>query len=368
MLIAYYISNQTCKVKHIEQVSEYSINLDLDFSDKTTITVAEYPSLEEGDMIVIDNSGSKIFTGICDSFSGDTAPYKISLKQMECLFDRKIFVGTESLISSTGIEDFIVSEIQANFIGSGDSLLDKTYMTIKATTHTPLSTTVASNITVTDNIYNLKTFLGNIKQYYSIFLNFTITNGTLAIEVVKDTADEIKLDTNMTDITNLSESYSVTALARLTVLWKIPDTTTTNTVSGSTLSLSSTVVGASEYRNFYLKSDRTITQDIDDEDRISGTSSCIYSEQEDEADMLQDAYNSFASNSYKHSMTMDVLSNSKIYPADELYLGRKIVIKSKTTGEVTSTMISKVSKSNDKVVSLTLGSLAITLIDKIRRL
>ena len=121
----------------------------------------------------------------------------------------------EELIAQSGIEDFIVKAIEDNFITSGDSQMDKSYLSVSADTHTPIATKVEAE----NGVYNLKTYLGNAKQYYGIFLEFSFST-RLEIRIRKKDEPPIPIDIEVTDISDYTETYSVSVLAKLLVNWK----------------------------------------------------------------------------------------------------------------------------------------------------
>lgn len=122
-----------------------------------------------------------------------------------------------------------------------------------------------------------------------------------------------------------------------------------------------------ETKIYYLRSDRTITTDASDSERVDGTTKTIFIEAETEDEMYQEALNEFKSNSYNHSVSAKFLINSKLYDTKDLYVGRKCRILSEKAG-IKETMITAISKkdSND-YIEVTFGNLPVTLTRKIRK-
>ena len=350
-LYIYYIDHLTGRIKGGAECVKYSFSRDIDFKDKSTAVVTERPGIGNDDIVVINEGAKRILAGVCESISTGSAPYTLNILPIENIFDRTIFVQNESLISGTGMEDFIRTVIVQNFISSGDSLFDKSYMSATAATHTRISTTVASTVNSENGVYNFKTFLGNVLQYYGIGLDFTIGNGSTAISVKKDPKAPLLIDTRFTDVEGFQETYDVRVLAKLAVRWK---NTNTSAVTS---------------RTFYLQEDRSITENASSATRVSGTVESVYIETGTEAEMLQEVRNQFTSNSYSHSMSMNIAKSSKIYSPEDLYVGRKVRIRSGKTGLITETIITrKTESSENEIQKITLGKLPVTLIDKIRRL
>ena len=279
---------------------------------------------------------------------------------------RPVLVGLTVLVLVIGIGMTVWNKLYGSFvapvdredpaeyafeISSGDSLFDKSYMSATAATHTRISTTVASTVNSENGVYNFKTFLGNVLQYYGIGLDFTIGNGSTAISVKKDPKAPLLIDTRFTDVEGFQETYDVRVLAKLAVRWK---NTNTSAVTS---------------RTFYLQEDRSITENASSATRVSGTVESVYIETGTEAEMRQEVRNQFTSNSYSHSMSMNIAKSSKIYSPEDLYVGRKVRIRSGKTGLITETIITrKTESSENEIQKITLGKLPVTLIDKIRRL
>lgn len=354
-MLAYILDNRDLRIKDILEFEQYDFKEDIDYTDKSTITVARKPIISDDDFVFCKDDNQVVFTGICETYksSSNDVEYTISLRQKENLFDRQIFAEQEELISGTGIEDFIVQAIRDNFTASGDGLMDKGYITVSALTHT----SVAARVDAEQGVYNLKTYLGNAKQYYGIFVDFEFAGKQLIVKVYKKDAPVIPIDIEVTDISDYTETYSVSVLARLLVNWKVPDTEDSD---------GKITVGPLRRRQFFLLSDRTITQNIADENRAAGISKSIYIETEKEEEMLQKAYNEFASNQYSHKISFSLNRNSSLYPENRFFVGRKCTIKTKS-GVRTSMITKSEIKSTSSMINLTFGNLKVTLIEKLRR-
>lgn len=118
---------------------------------------------------------------------------------------------------------------------------------------------------------------------------------------------------------------------------------------------------------YYLRSDRSITENIDDPERVDGTTKTVYIEAETEAEMYEEAANQFKANSYNHSVSAKFLINSKLYDTSDLYVGRRCKILSEAAGAKES-MITAVARSDGSdYIAVTFGNLPVTLTRKIRR-
>lgn len=120
-------------------------------------------------------------------------------------------------------------------------------------------------------------------------------------------------------------------------------------------------------KTYFLRSDRTITEDANDPERVDGTVKTIYVEAETEEEMYQEALNEFKSNSYNHSVTAKFLINSKLYDTNDLYVGRRCRILTEKAG-IKETMITAVKRKDESdYIEVTFGSLPVTLTRKLRK-
>ena len=354
-MLAYILDNKNLKIKDILEFEKYEFKEDIDYSDKGSITVARKPNIDDDDYVICKNDNHIEFIGICETYKSTSAEqeYAITLLQKESLFDRQIFAEQEKLIATVGIEDFIVLAIKKNFVESGDAFMDKSYITVNAKTHTM----VAAKVETENGVYNLKTYLGNAKQYYGIFLDFEFYENQLIIKVHKRDDAVIPIDIGVTDISDYQETYSVSVLAKLLVNWKIPDREDSEGI---------VTVGPMTQRKFFLLADRSITEDITDVNRAAGISKSVYIETETEEEMLQQVYNEFSSNQYSHKISFYLNRNSRLYPESRFYVGRKCIIRTKS-GVRTSIITKSEVKNTSGMILLTFGKLKITLIEKLRR-
>ena len=336
------ISRNAFTLLDVVQVSGYELNLNSDYDGKSTFVVVKKPIADEDDFIIFRDNGI-VFCGIIGTIENEygSESYTITAIEMARLFDRKIILTNTELLE-TGIEDFIANQIADNFISSDDELLNIAYLTVTAKSHTP----VAAKPENENSIYNLCTYIGNALTTYGIFIDFEFTKTGINILLEKKAQEKLDIDTvNVTDVTVANEVYSISALTTLTVLW---DNGTTNTT-----------------RRFFLKTDRTITEDVDDPDRAKGSSSAIYTAAETEDAMIQEAKNQFTSNSYQHRVEFNVLKTSKLIPENQLYIGHKC--RAKTKNGIKNSMITGITRTNNSnIISVTLGQLKITLIEKLK--
>lgn len=221
-MILYLLSKDNLAIKTVQTLSSYEFKEDIDFGDSSSIVVADYIQMEDGDYALIKDGEEQVFFGICQEMKPSDTGYTVTLKQKENLFDTTIFNDGEALIQSTGMEDYIVKAIKDNFVSSGDALMDMDYIQVSASTHTKIAVRVSTIVDAENGVYNLKTFLGNVRQHYGIFLDFTVSNGLIQINVNCRDQSLLNIDTKLPEVTDLSETYSVKVLSKLIVKWDTP--------------------------------------------------------------------------------------------------------------------------------------------------
>lgn len=348
-MIASIISRYSLTLTDTLTVADYGLALDADYDGKSQIVLHRKPEASEDDFIIL-NDGGIVFQGIIQSIENQKGQksHTITAVEMQRLFDRKVILTNESLLS-TGIEDFIADQITGNFISSDDDLLNIPYLTVTAKTHTP----VVAKVDAEDGIYNLCTYIGNALTSYGIFVGCEFTSNALNVVIEKRQQSALKIDTGLANIVNLSEIYETKVLAKLTVLWTRKE-----------VNEAGEEVEITETKNFFLKTDRTITEDVNDPDRAKGSVDVIVVIADTEDEMKQAAYDQFKANSYQHKITFDAMP-SKLVPAADLYVGHQLTVK--TESGIKDSIITGISQSNGKeAISVTLGQMKVTLIEKLK--
>lgn len=339
------ISRLSFTLTDILTVSEYKLSTDSEYSGKSQFVLHRKPVAEEDDFIILMDDGVQ-FQGIISSIENKKGQnsYTVTAIEMPRLFDQKVVLANEPLLA-TGIEDFIAAEITGNWISNADDIVNIDYLTVTAKTHTPIAAAVDAE---EGGVYNLCTYIGNAMTKYGIFLTFEFTASALNIVIEKKTQSTLQIDTGIADIMNLSEVHSVQALAKLTVLWYQGSEATTATV-----------------KNFFLSTDRTITQTMTDPDRAKGTVDVMVSKAETEAAMIQEVQDKFTGNSYNHKITFDFLITSKLISESEMYVGHSCKVKTKNG--IKDSIITAINKSNESnSINVTLGQMKVTLIEKLK--
>jgi hypothetical protein len=241
----------------------------------------------------------------------------------------------EEIIRHEGIEDYIAEQINTNFVNNEDILMNRDYLEIRVKTHTKLDVSVSTIVDVQNDIYNLHTFMTNCTQNYNITYNVFLENKKLIIEIENKEIKKELIDVNAQPISNYTEVFETDVVSKVVVITK----------------------DGSKY-NLYLKTDRTTTENMLDEDRAEGKTEVVYAENIEDA--KQKALDTFKGNAYNHNVTFD-------YYNKEIKLGTPITIKTKES-LIYDTYISAVSKQKgSKLYKYTCGNIRIGFIDKLKK-
>jgi hypothetical protein len=338
--VAYFFDRQTFKLKEISNYENYNINIDEETNSKTTFDIIKELDISNKDFVLLKKNGKTDYLGIIDDIVNENGEKKnsITCKYISNIFDRKIILKNESLISEKGIEDFILYTIQQNFTNSNDTLLNIDFLDVEILTHTKVNKSIDN---VENNIYNFHTFVTNCTQNYNIILEFSINNKRLKLKIYKESAKTKNVDATLADITNYTELFEKNVTAKVIVLCK----------------------DKSEH-NWFLKSDRTVTDNINDENRAFGDIEVVYTEKVEDA--YQTALNEFKSNTYKHMITFDLYKNSKIINVNDLRIGTPINVKTKNN-ILLNTYISAINDTGGNFITFTTGNMRINFIDKLKK-
>ncbi|OKZ59926.1 MAG: hypothetical protein BHV96_05595 [Clostridium sp. CAG:354_28_25] len=241
----------------------------------------------------------------------------------------------EEIIRYQGIEDYIAEQINKNFINNEDTLMNREYLEVRVKTHTKLNVSVSTIVDVQNDIYNLHTFMTNCTQNYNITYNVFLENKKLIIEIENKEIKKELIDVNAQPISNYTEVFETDVVSKVVVITK----------DGSRYTL-------------YLKTDRTTTENMLDENRAEGKTEVVYAENIEDA--KQKALDTFKGNAYNHNVTFD-------YYDREIKVGTPITIKTKES-LIYDTYISAVTKQKgSKFYKYTCGNIRISFIDKLKK-
>ena len=332
--LIWIFSKDDFRVKDILEVSDYTIVMDDETNGNSNIVILRKANAIYNDIVGFKKNGIVVYFGIIKEISNSkgTNKYTLSCKYITNIFDRTIPLGNENIIRTQGLENFIKNEIELNFTNSPDVFFNINYISVVCETHTIKQVAVTN---VENGIYNLQTWMTNCTQKYDIVYEFAIVKinnaWKLQITIKNKSENKILIDTKADSIVDYEEVFETDVIAKVTVL------TSTNTYE------------------LYLKTDRTTTTNMFDENRAEGKAVTVYVEDYQYAE--QTALDQIRANTYNHNITFS-LHNKYIKP------GTPVAIKTKDS-VIYDTYISSVTIKRSSFYEYICGNIRINFIDKL---
>ena len=324
-------------VKDIVEISDYEISIDEETNSNSLISVLKKTTAKSEDIVAIKKNNEVIYWGIIDNIQNNDgeALYQYTLKYITNLFNQSVILEDENLIKTAGIEDFIESTINDNFINNIDTFVNLNYLEINVKTHTKKQTTVSN---VQNNIYNLHTWMTNCTQLYNIVYSFEILNKKLVMTIEEKELEIELIDVNAQSISNYTEVFETDVVSKVTVLYDRVNE----------------AENPGQY-NLYLLNDRTTTTDMNNTNRAAGKSVTVYTANYEDAQQM--ALDQMKANAYNHNITF-------AYYNRFIQIGTPIAIKTKES-LIYDTYISAIKITQSKFIEYTCGNIRINFIDKL---
>ena len=324
-------------VKDIVEIANYEINIDEETNANTIINVLKKTTAKARDLVVIKKNNEVIYWGTIDNIQNTDGQslYEYTIKYITNLFDQNIILENESLIKTTGVEDFIADAITNNFISNTDTFVNINYLQLNIKTHTKKQTSVTN---VKNGIYNLHTWITNCTQSYDIVYSFSIANKKLVMTIEVKEAEKELIDVNAQAISNYVEVFETDVVSKVTVLYDF--------------------VNNEEQKGqytLYLLNDRTTTTDKNNENRANGKIETVYTPNYEDAPQM--ALDIMKANAYNHNITF-------AYYDRFIQVGTPIAIKTKES-LIFDTYISAIKITQNKFYEYTCGNIRINFIDKL---
>lgn len=343
ILLLYFLDKNTLEIKDYIEISSYEILIDEETNQNTIFNLSRKVEVDNKDFVVLKRNAKNEYLGILEEnlTENQEENYQISCKYISNIFDRDVWVGNyEDLIKTTGLEDYILNIIKTHFTENADYLLNKKYLDVTISSHTPKNISVSSIMSNMQNdIYNFHTFITNCTQKYNMVFDFRYEENKIKLDIhSEEEGEEILIDTTVEDVTSYSEKFNAQFIAKVSV--KKSDGT---------------------FYARFLKTDRTQTEDMNDPDRASGDLKLITTDKNDEAKQL--AIDAFKINSYEHLISFTVRKQTKLFEINKLKIGTKILIKTKDN--LLSSYISAIKKNESNFIEFKSGNMRIGLLEKL---
>ena len=340
-MIAYFLDHLTLQIKDAIELSSYTLDIDEEVNNKSTLVIHRKPNATAEDYVVLKNKSVIEYQGKIENISNENGHnlHTLSLSHISNIFNRKVLLANEGIISATGIEDFIKLNIENEFSNSTDAFINLLYIEVAVLTHTP----IVKSVEAENGIYNFHTYITNAKQNYDINITYVFDSGKLKVCIYKEQYDTQIVDATISDVIEYNEVREVNYTAKVTV--KAKDT--------------------GLVKSWYLQTNRTVTDDSMSPSRVIGNIEVVTAE--NEAEMQQAALDVFKNNSYKHLIEFKLKKDSKVIVVDKLIVGTPIKLKTKSGGVFDSYISGKIIDSKTNAVYFKCGNLRVTLTDKLKK-
>lgn len=334
--LVYFLSRTDLEIKDVIEFENYEYVIDEETNKNTIFNIMKKVNAENGDIVVLQQNGNIDYVGVIKDIENENGELKrkVTLKYISNIFDRKVILENENLISESGIEDFIAKEIYDNFTNSDDTLLNINWLDVEVKTHTKITKSVDND----NGIYNFHTFTTNCNQNYNIVLDFTYINKRIKLTIYRQEKEVQLIDTTISDISNYVEKFETKIIAKVVVK--------TDT----------------DIQKWYLLSDRTTTQNKDDENRAIGDIETVYTAKSEDA--RQTALDKFKSNTYNHYISFKINRNSKLFDVNKMKVGTPLNVRT-NNNIILDTYISAIKDDGSNFIEITCGNMRINFIDKL---
>ena len=334
--LVYFLDKTDLEIKDVIEFENYEYVIDEETNQKTIFNVMKKINAVYNDIVILQRNGKIDYVGRIDNIGNEDGEMKrkISLQYISNIFNRKIILENEDLISTEGIEDFIAKEIYDNFTNSDDKLLNVKWLDVEVKTHTKINKSVDNE----NGIYNFHTFITNCTQNYNIILEFLYERGRIKLLIYKQEAEVQLIDTTIPDISNYVEKFETSIISKVVVKTE------------------------TDVQKWYLRSDRTTTQDKDDPERAVGDIETLYTSKSEDA--RQTALDKFKSNTYNHYISFKINRNSKLFNIEKMKIGTPLNVRT-NNNIVLDTYISAIKDDGSNFIEITCGNMRINFIDKI---
>lgn len=334
--LVYFLSKIDLEIKDVIEFENYEYVIDEETNKNTIFNIMKKINADNGDIVVLQRNSEIDYIGIIKDIENENGELKrkITLKYISNIFDRKIILENEGLISQTGVEDFIAKQIYNNFTKSDDIFLNIGWLDVEVKTHTKITKSVDNE----NGIYNFHTFITNCNQNYNIVLDFSYINKRIKLTIYKQDNEVQLIDTTIPDISNYVEKFETSIIAKIIVK--------TDT----------------DIQKWYLLSDRTTTQNKDNVNRANGDVETIYTAKSEDA--RQTALDKFKSNTYNHYISFKINRNSKLFDVDKMKVGTPLNVRT-NNNIILNTYISAIRDDGSNFIEVTCGNMRVNFIDKI---
>lgn len=310
-------SKNTFETLSISAVFDYSIYLSIYDSVSTIIIKTPNASISAGDFVYIDGG---IFFGVINSIEPDYGRTTLQCGQPVTLFSRNMFYTDQSF---QYLEDYLAKLITDNFINCSDPFYAIPYLSVQATTHT--TATMKPDLDE-NNIYSIMSYASKMRRLYNIFLEWTISRNSINVTIASRTMSQKNIDFTNPSYKILTQDFSDSSISKIT----------------------SYCVENSQYQDWVLQNDGTITNTISNTNRKYGE--WVPLVVQNAADVTDSVRDLFFQTEYSHNIEFSAYKRSGFSLYDRLLI--------KLNGSIFSSYISGIKfQKNSNASTITCGEL-----------
>ena len=204
-MIAYIKRRSTFATYLHINISTYNAALNSIYDDQSTLTAIGEIDIDAEDFLIFDN-----FIGIIKTVTpGEEDTTEIVCDSILHAFKRKLVYPTPPAT----IEAFINSEMTDNYKSVSDAEYDMPYLSITST-----DTTSFIKPDVEDGMYSLKSYIAKVRRTKSVFVSFTVSGNTLAVNIAEVTPATYNIVMADGKHELITQSFAKSSIAKITSL------------------------------------------------------------------------------------------------------------------------------------------------------
>lgn len=198
--IVYFLDKEDLDIKDVIEYENFEYNIDEETNSNTIFDISKANNVSNGDIVALKRNDKIDYIGIVKKAQNEKGELKnrITLKYISNIFDKKVILNHENIISEQGVEDFIAKTIYDEFTNSDDELLNIKWLDVEVLSHTKLQKSVENE----NGIYNFHTYVTNCTQNYNIILDFNFENGRIKLSIYKQEKETEIIDATTDDISD----------------------------------------------------------------------------------------------------------------------------------------------------------------------
>ena len=110
--IVYFLDKNDLEIKDVIEFENYEYVIDEETNKKTIFKVMKKINAENGDIVILQRNANIDYIGMIEDIENEDGEKerKVSLEYISNIFNRKIILSNEKLMSTSGVEDFIAKE------------------------------------------------------------------------------------------------------------------------------------------------------------------------------------------------------------------------------------------------------------------